>query len=272
MILAVEAYDASEVEERPRSAYLSRKDVRVILVLVAFFVLLMVPIYMVFKQGRDRHLCKQYIGQIFKAVQIYSIEWDNRFPPVYAEGPGGEPALLEPGNVPYTWMSLIQGGMSARSSFLCPAAGEEETVRNMHPEPEKEPFRSSFGMYRPWSAYNVSMVSDPDNSVLVAETSNNGARDTYDPVPFSHGVDGIVIGWNNDNFRPNSESEYVTRLAFPETKGGRFRKDGPGRHGDGIHVLYISGQYAFVKPNSAMVHFLTAGKIKTEMVGMWADR
>src|SRR6188474_1354019 len=178
MITAVEAYDASEVDERPRSAYLSRKDVRILLLVGGVFVVLMMPIYMVFKAQRDRHLCKQNIGQIFKAIQLYAINNDNRFPPLYVEGPNREPNLFQ-GNDPFTWMSLVQSGMSARSSFVCPSADEDEMIENLHPDAEKPPFKSAYGMYRPWSGYNSTMIVNPDTSVLIVETSNAGASKTF---------------------------------------------------------------------------------------------
>lgn len=271
MILAVEAYDASEVEERPRSAYLSRKDVRVLLIVGSFLVLLMTPIYCVFKAQRDRHVCKQNFGQIFKAIQLYAINNDNRFPPLYVEGAGREPNLFE-GDAPYTWMSLVQGGMSARASFLCPSADEEEAINNLHPDADKPPFLSTYGMYRPWSGYNSPMIVNPDTSVLIVETSNNGSGNTFDPKPFSHDIDGMAVGWDDDNFKPSNVSEYVTRLAFPDSKGGKFLNEGAARHGDIIHAITTSGRLLYLKPPAARIERLSSKVGASEIIGRWADR
>ena len=271
MIAAVEAYDASEVDERPRSAYLSRKDVRVLMIVGFLLVLLMMPIYMVFKAQRDRHLCKQNVGQIFKAIQLYAINNDNRFPPLYVEGPNREPNLFQ-GNDPFTWMSLVQSGMSARSSFVCPSADEAEMIENLHPDADKPPFQSAYGMYRPWSGYNSPMIVNPDTSVLIVETANNGAANTFDPAPFSHGIDGLVVGWNDDNFQATNVSEYVTRLAFPESKGGKFLNKGPARHGDIIHAVTTSGRLLYLKPPAARIERLSSKVGGSEIIGRWADR
>lgn len=271
MITAVEAYDASEVEERPRSAYLSRKDVRAFFIGGVIIVVLMIPIYMVFKSQRDRHLCKQNIGQIFKAIQLYAIINDNRFPPLYVEGQGREPNLFQ-GNDPFTWMSLVQSGMSARSSFVCPSADEVEMIENLHPDADKPPFKSAYGMYRPWSGYNSVMIVNPDTSVLIVETSNAGAANTYDPLSFSHKIDGMAVGWNDDNFKATGLSEYVTRLAFPNSAGGRFLKDGEARHGEIIHAVTTSGRLLYLKPPAARVERLSSKVGGSEIIGRWADR
>jgi hypothetical protein len=260
-----EAYDASEVDERPRSTHLSRKDVRVMMIVVGVLILLMIPIYSVFKAGRDKYLCKTNLGQMFKAMGIYLEQNNERYPPAFVVGENGEPNLFD--GSPYTWMSLIHDGMGERYSFACPAAGEKEGISNLNPSAEKAPFRSHYGLYMPWSTYNSTLIVNESTSILVAETANGGAEETFNPNPFSNGVDGMVIGWNDGNFEPTRETEYVTRLAFPRSKGGKFVKEGAGRHGKGIHVLFASGQLGFMNPTSAEVH-----RLGSEITGNWAVR
>jgi hypothetical protein len=135
--------DVPEFDERSRSAYLSRKDVRVLAVVAIVLVLLMMPVYCVLKDQRDEHVCKQNLGHIFKAMGAYIEANDGRFPPAFVVGEKGEPQLFD--GAPYTWMSLAHPGLSARASFLCPAAGESETILNLHPEADKPHFRSAYG-------------------------------------------------------------------------------------------------------------------------------
>jgi hypothetical protein len=260
--------DVPEFDERSRSAYLSRKDVRVLAVVAIVLVLLMMPVYCVLKDQRDEHVCKQNLGHIFKAMGAYIEANDGRFPPAFVVGEKGEPQLFD--GAPYTWMSLAHPGLSARASFLCPAAGESETILNLHPEADKPHFRSAYGLYVPWATANSSLVSDPNTAVLVAETSNHGAENTFNPVPFSNGVDGMTVAWDTGNFEVARDSEYVTRLAFPSTRGGDFRKDGPARHGDNIFLLTMGGQLLSLKPNGARLRRL--GASGDEIVGHWAVR
>lgn len=260
-----EAYDPTEVDERPRSAYLSRKDVKILGIVAIALALLLTPIVWLAKENRDKYVCKTNMGQIFKAMGIYMEQNNDRFPPVFVVGENGEPNLFD--GHPYSWMSLIHEGMGERYSFNCPSASDEETIKNLHPDADKPPFRSSYGMYTAWSTYNAPMLVNPNTAVLVAETSNNGANETFDPLPFSHGVDGIVMGWNDSNDKPTRESETITRLAFPDSKDGNFKRKGKGRHGDVIHVLFASGQLGTLHPDAARVQ-----RIGTEIIGRWADR
>ena len=270
MILAVEAHGASEVEDRSKSAYFSRKDVRTLSVVFILLFLITIPIYSVFKADRDKHVCYTNLSQIYKAIGIYMEANNDRYPPAFVVGENGEPQLFD--GHPYTWTSLVHPGMNTRSSFECPSATSEENVLNLHPDAGKPPFASSYGMYAPWSAWSSGMVANPNMSVLIAETSNHGAEDTYDPKPFTHGIDGVIIGWDNDNFKPNSLTQYVTRLAFPKSEKGNFSKDGPARHGGGIHFLYASGQIGFLGPPAARLQWFTTGGAKTELTGRWATR
>ncbi len=262
-----EAYDPSEVEERPKNAYLSRKDIRILLVAVVLLVVLLTPVVWLAKMSRDKYMCKANLGQMYKAMSLYLIENDNRYPPVYVVGANGEPAELGPKGEPYTWMSVVHENMSTRYSFDCPAAGDDEKVKNLHPAAEKAPFDSSYGLYYPRSTFNSTFLANPATSILVAETSNQGANATFDPQPFKHRYDGMAIGWNDGNFGASKLSESVTRLAFPDTKSGAFNRKGKGRHGDGILVLYADGRLGYLHPDAAEVQ-----RIGSEIVGSWSVR
>lgn len=270
-------YDASEVDERPRSSHLSRKDVRVLGFVLLLLVLLMSPIYCVLKIQRDRHVCKQNLGHIYKAISLYMVENNDRFPPIFVTNEQDEPQLFDArgaqnpsGAYLYSWMSLVQPQLTPRATFECPAAQPEENVRNLSYSSENPPFTSSYGMYIPWSAWSGPMVVNPDRSVLFGETCNNGAEDTFDPKPYAHGKDGITIGWSDGNDKPTPNSEFVTRLAFPESKGGKFVRDGRNRHGDSSLYITASGSLLYLKADAARIQWLDTSK--TEITGRWATR
>lgn len=263
-------YDPAEIEDRPTRSHLTRKDLRVFVVAIAVLAALMTPIYMILKRQRDKHVCKQNVHQIYKALVGYAILNDDRFPPLFVAGEGGEPAFPNANRRPYTWMTLIQPGLSVRSNFQCPSAEESEHVVNLPYDPDGKPFLSNYGMYRPWATWNMTMVINQDRSVLFSETSNNGANDTFDPNPFSHGVDGMVIGFDTGNEMPSDTSEFVTRLAFADTKNGQFKSDGPTRHAGGNHAISISGSLIHLKPSDARIQRLSA--TASEIVNYWATR
>jgi hypothetical protein len=253
------AYDPSAPEgsEPSRSQYVSKKDVRIVLVGVILLAIAAYPIYKMLERNAQRSVCATNLGAIAKAISQYAEVHDERFPPIMRTGPNLEPDLGTSG-YPYTWASDISEIMSPRSSFKCPAAQNEEITTI---EGREKIIQSSYGMYAPYGGYLRTLVPNPDQTVLIAETTNFGALATYDPTPFKTidgqtvKFDGFVIGWNNTNNDPDDKSDKVTRLAFPETSGGVFRKDGPMRHDGGIHALNCSGAMLghLLKPTDAIV-------------------
>jgi hypothetical protein len=191
---------------------------------------------------------------INEALTLYATEHDGRYPPIDRTETLASiaPSLGETGHV-YTWASDISGYMNVRSSFLCPSADPSELVMTEDPRGANRTFMSSYGMYQAYGSCLTSLIENPDQAVVVAETSNGGALGTYDPDPLKSQSgqpvpDGFVIGWNDSNDEPGKSTNRVTRLAFPDTKNGKFQKDGSARHGDTIHVLSSSGQLMDVHP------------------------
>jgi hypothetical protein len=164
-------------------------------------------------------------------------------------GPGNLPDLGNTGH-PYTWVSDIDELMSKRSSFKCPSAEEKDVT---WVEGREKLIPTTYGMYEPYGGYLRNIIPNPDQTVLISETSNLGADTTYDPLPYKAGFDGFVIGWNNSNDVPDNKSTAVTRLAFPETASGAFKLGGLARHEDRIHALNCDGAMMFVKPVQANV-------------------
>lgn len=251
------------------SAYVSRKDVRIIAVGVVCLSIILFPIYKAMEKNSERARCLQNMKALSAAINEYAALHDDRFPPIMRTQLNGAPDLGNTG-LPYTWASDAAEFMSPRSSFLCPSASPDEIVYVEGKGGTKIPV--TYGMYAPYGGYLRSIVDNPDQTIILAETSNNGALKTFDPVPFvgmkgekiPH--DGFVIGWDNDNFEANEQTRFVTRLAFPESAGGKFVKDGPMRHEKGLHGIVVSG---------AASSYITPLQARVEMKfglpgGMWA--
>jgi len=241
-----------------RSAYVTRKDAKVVVVGLVVLSLLLYPVFMVLVRRSEKARCINNMKGIMDAINQYAIQNEDKFPPLFDTGPADEPALQTSG-APYTWASDLQDYMSPRVNFRCPSAVHAELTRSQDIHSVNGSFPLSYGMFAPLSSFNRSLIEDPDEAVLIAETSNLGAENTYDPLPFvdANGkkmpYDAMAIGWDDNNFDGDDITKYVTRLAFPNSAGAVFDKEGMGRHDEGTFVLTVTGHLRTVKPNIARV-------------------
>jgi len=250
------AYDPTLPEgEIPRgSQYVSKRDFRVILIALAVLAVFLWPIYSILERRSQRALCAQNLKSIQEAVFLYAASKDDRLPPIMVEALPNVPELEATGGVPYTWASDIQPLMNTRAKLTCPAATPEE-VGQISVEGGQQGI--TYGMYMPYGGYPLTSIESRSSTVILAETSNRGARDTFDPFPLldrngnPSPSDSFAIGWSNTNDYPDQQSTHVTRLAFPDTKSGAFKKDGPSRHDEGIHAINAEGARLILKPEQA---------------------
>lgn len=254
-----QAYDPNAVDgdSNRGSSYVSKRDFRIIIVGIVVLTILLIPIYKVLERNSQKARCAQNMAAIANGLGQYAALHDDRFPPLMRTHIGDYPDLGESG-MPFTWASDVQEFMNARASFLCPTAQPEEAVITESLKGTKLPV--TYGMYAPYSAYLRSMIEDPDQTIIVAETSNFGANGTYDPLPFVDDqgkkvpFDGFAIGLNDENWVGTSASKYVTRLAFPDSEGAKFGSKGPTRHDGGIHAITAAGSASpLLKPDDAVV-------------------
>lgn len=268
MNAGADPYDPQAPEDQSpgRSAYFTRKEIRTLGIVLLVVFLLLLPVYNLLKRRSEKSICSRNMGKIAQAIGFYAVDNDDRYPPLYSTVAGGSaPGPGENSPWPSTWGGSVARYMQ-RGSLVCPSAQPTEIVETAHPEKGGQPLRMTYGMYTPYGAYARSSVENPDQVILIAETSNLGAEDTYDPLPFPGG-DAFVIGWDNDNLQPNASTQFVTRLAFPESKGGQFRETGPTRHDKEIHALSAAGSLQRLKPNMARVEIVRSLGLPG---GMWA--
>lgn len=256
-----EVYDptAPEGDASVGSAYISRKDVKVIVIGLVALAIICTPIYMTMLDNSKKARCTQNMKAIMDALNLYASEHDGRYPPL-ARTESIESIVPEVGanGLIYTWASDIAPYFNTRASFKCPAATDEEAVAIEDPTNPKGKLLLTYGMYAPYGSYPTALIENPDSAIIIGETSNRGTGESYDPSPLvgrdgTPRPDGFVIGWDdsNDPYTEPKMAKFVTRLAFPGTNKGVFEEKGRTRHPKGIHLLTASGEKLTVTPEVA---------------------
>ncbi len=281
MILFAEGFDADEPEGSAQrgSQYMSRKDLRLIGVILLIFGLVSFPVWQHLKRQGEKATCSNNMRSIAQAILTYTTDNNDGMPIAFYPDADGNP-VLERG-LPITWATLVENGKSERASFRCPSALPTE-VTEVTPLQSQTPIQLTYGMFAGASGRTERSYERPNESVLIGETSNNGARDTYNPRPFgpSFQNDGFLIGLDVSNQqgpllkqdldfiaadiqRGAGDPEKVgltgpkavTRLAFPDTGKGDFLENSISRHDNGIHVIYIDGRLGLIRPGAAKVDY-----------------
>lgn len=263
ILFAADDFAPDEPEGTAKSEYMSGKDWRWIIGIIVVVAILLWPVYRIFDDQRKDYVCKTNIGNIAKALQSYATGNDDRFPPIYEiDALGnvsiGTTAAGEKGAL--VWMSPLGDHLKASSDLSCPAAEHgENTEVLLYGSGFERVVHLSYGMYAPMSSLPTGDVSKPDETILVAETSNRGAAASYDPVPIlnadgSESPNGFCIGWNTSNFKFDKDTKSVTRLAFRGSASGDFRSaDVTGRHNQGINAVTVDGNLIRLSPSGALV-------------------
>lgn len=270
MLSAIDTYDASVQDDRPKSSHLSRKDLRYLLFGLAGVLLMMWPLYSILKGNSERHICANNFQAMSTSLGLYLVDNDDRFPPAFATGEGEEPRTDSKGR-PYTWCSLLDPYMNTRASFVCPTASDEEKVMGQAGR-SSETLESTYGMYPAYSGVYRETIPNIQQIGLIVETSNSGSGTSYNPVPFKAPdgqpmvTDGFVVGYDTSNGGPLPNSKTVTRLAFRNTANGKFGEEAGARHRDKIFVLTGDLRLRTITPNDAELKRLKSG----EIVGLWA--
>lgn len=269
MILSTQSYATDEPEDSAKSQYISKKDIRLIGISLVVIGLVLYPVFLRLREEANRHLCQQNFSQIFHAIGLYAEENDQKLPPAFAKSAPDEPILDAKGR-PFTWGSLISRFMNARSSLVCPTASADEAVASQHPETSEKDVKMTYGFFGPLGGYPIYRVSDPESAIIVAETSNAGSQESYDPKPLASTTgktpDGFLIGYDDSNSEPSSKTRSVSRLAFRGSSKGVFEKPAHGRHEQGVFVLSLLGTVRYLKPEEALIKRQKNGELR----GLWA--
>lgn len=248
-------FDPQAPEDRRSSDLMSRKDWRVVAIVLFFLALIGWPIYLKLAADANKALCKRNMRKIGAAMGEYTNDFDGRLPFAY-ETTGFESTEVRlRDHLAYTWQWQLQRYTRDWSVFACPAAEEAEHTKT------SDGFSvhvSDYGMLAGFSGIDTATVANPDRSFIVGETSNFGSLNSYDPLPIQvEGSplrnDGFMIGFDNDQIYPNEQTKQVTRLAFRDVGKGNYNSDSRSRHPGGIFMLTLDGGIRTIEGNDANV-------------------
>jgi hypothetical protein len=263
-------------EDAPKSHLVTKKDIKRFLYFgVPILALLLLGLYSYFKKISDWHVCASNLNSMYKAISLYANDHDDQFPPSADMDLATRTPSVNGGLV-NTWVTKVYGYTDQRPEiFHCPAGQDDESVPSIAAMKDaqgnwvKTKINSNYGMYAGYSTATASIIDRPDQVIFLSETSNYGSQSSYDPLPFKDAAgkplpyDGYSIGWDNDNFLPNSSSKIITRLALRHSDKGDFTKT-EGRHANGLHAITANGSLTVIHGEDAKIQ-MRGG----EPTGLW---
>jgi prepilin-type processing-associated H-X9-DG protein len=242
---------SDEVSE-PSNQYLTKKDLKTLLIGIAILAVVLTPVFLILKGGADHYQCSLNMKAISTAMLGYSTKYDDRLPPLFARAEDSNLPRVDSKGRPFTWASTLVNiaGFDRKRSFRCPTAPANSVAVAEGLDGADLPM--TYGMYAGLECAGLRDVEDPGNAIVVAETNNGGAEDSFDPHPIALNgstVDAFLIGWAGGDLAPEKRTDWdkVTRLAFKQSKNGLNPSNQNGRHDQTINVLFMDGHTGFLK-------------------------
>jgi hypothetical protein len=267
---------ADEDRDNAPKSHITKKDVQRFLIALPFIVIVLFYGYKHFKKQSDWARCAANMNAVYKAINLYANDHDGLFPPLASSDPATGTPYVNRGLV-NTWVTQVFPYDPRPEIYRCPSAFDDETVATEAAVPDKAggpakrmTIYSSYGIYAPYGAANTGLLDQSGQGILLAETSNDGSRGAYNPMPFkdSSGAivpfDGFSLGFDNSNTRPDAKSRYVTRLALRDSATGNFGNATARHENQGLHGITTSGSLHNMRPGDAQLN-MRGG----EPTGMW---
>lgn len=250
-------------EDKPNNEYFSKKDLKVIGIAIAVIVVVAIPMYIVMKGQLNAYMCRLNLQAMSVSMSNYTLDNDDRLPPLYVANPtNGLPALDSLG-VPSVWASTLVNlsGFDPKRSFMCPSATESDVLHVEGTEGKIMPL--SYGLFAGVAERSKSDFANASSVVMITETDNGGAEGTFDPHPIRpqgpNGkiMDGFVIGFSTGDSIPADGKlpliggnlfprAGITRIAFTNTQNGITNDSTSSRHEGRILALFLDGHYGFL--------------------------
>lgn len=253
-------------DDKPRSRYVSLKDVKIVSIVLVPLIALGVWLYLGGLGKSEEAYCRQNLRQIGVAMLSYSALNDDRLPPAYNVYDRGQKPIPKSANGRIiNWGTVIQPYMSTRNTYLCRSAKPEEAWTAASGLQGETPIQGTYGMYRGLSSTPRNQITSPNGTILVAESVNLGFGNTFNPVPFSDMADdGSLLGWDDGNIDFTPRTKWVTRLAFFGADAGYASTGVKGRHGGHIDAVTVEGGLRVLGPMEAAVEHASP-----RLKGLW---
>jgi hypothetical protein len=253
---------------------MSLKDVRVIAIILVLLAFILTPVFKKMEYDGKVKMCKGNIEHVAKAVLLYADQNDQRFPPAFAEDGPGIPKLER--GYPTTWVTVVDRYMSDKGDFGCPIADTTELCSNAASVQDGPTLRSAFGLTVGMATQPADLLTAPSTTVFLTESSNRGAKGTYDPVTFQTiqggplKDDGFLVGYDNPggNSEPDTTTKFMTRLAFYDSNDYNFNSEKVRpRHEGGLFMIFADGHLGKLDQAEAQVTLL-----HDEPQGYWRSK
>lgn len=250
-------------EDKPSNEYFSKKDFKVISVAVVVIIIVAIPMYIVMKGQLNAYLCRLNLQAISVSMSNYTLDNDDRLPPLYVSNPNNGLPALDSLGLPSVWASTLVNlsGFDPKRSFLCPSASENDALKVEGAEGKS--MSLSYGLFAGVAARSKSDFANASNVVMVTDTDNGGAEGSFDPHPIRPSgpngkiMDGFVIGFSTGDLIPSDGKlpliggnlfprAGITRLAFTDTQNGITNDSTSSRHEGRVLALFLDGHYGFL--------------------------
>lgn len=262
-------YDPDEPEGTPKSRYVSKRDFVLMVSALVAILLMLTPVYFQLVGQRNKVTCSQRLKGLYDALSLYAADNEDMYPPAFYDNGGGEP--VTDNGLPITWASMIQGNLGQSTDWFCPESKPEERSKSA-PFQGDTPISLSYGLYIAFQGRLRHTIASPSQTIMIAETATNGAKNTFNPKPLGSN-DGFLIAYSSGNDSSpftTREATHVTRLAFEGTKSGVFNADQKGRHGQTVQVIFGDGSLGSISADDAAVTRRTA--LEADLIGLWSSR
>ena len=242
MFSSIPGDDDRDVERRGHT-YLTRRDFMLFMAIAVVLVALAYILFIV-PGLRNRHfvVSKSNLEKMARGLKMYADANNGGLPPVHQIG------TLDAKGRPSTWANQIfdyTGRLDIYNNRANPDEGNTMLTRTTTDGVQTD-VELSYGMLT--SADTGRFYEIRDQTIILAETLGNGALGSYNPEPLG-GPDGFMIGYDNTNAFADSQTKFVTRLAFK--KGG----DAP----LGLEPIHPKGVVG-IRADGSIVTFSTAAE------------
>src|ERR1044072_7252554 len=158
-----DAYDPNAPEDRRSNQYISRRDVRIVGIVLIVLAIAAWPIYRALVKGVEETTCRRHLRKIGSALLQYAADYEDRLPYAY-EIAGLEGNQVNPHQgLANSWHWAVQPYLNDDELFRCPAADPSSNTRVAI---EGTAMAVSYGMLNAYSGVAMGMIPSPGGKIV----------------------------------------------------------------------------------------------------------